>query len=75
MGLGMELQNQAWVPYWTDLPDANHAVLNESIRKVMKLPPQTQLLPGHGNPSTLEEEMQNNPYVREAMEEQHRDSL
>jgi hydroxyacylglutathione hydrolase len=53
----------------TDLPDASHAVLNASIRKVMKLPGETQLLPGHGNPSTLGEQMQNNLYVREAMEE------
>ena len=54
----------------TDLPDASHPVLNASIRKVMQLPPQTNLLPGHGSPSTLAEEMQNNPYVREAMEEE-----
>jgi hydroxyacylglutathione hydrolase len=52
----------------TDLPDSDQNVLNESIRKVMKLPPDTRLFPGHGNPSTLEEEMRNNPYVQEAME-------
>ena len=51
----------------TDFPDANHDVLNESIRRVMRLPPDTQLLPGHGEASLLADEMKNNPYVREAM--------
>src|SRR4051812_13447181 len=34
----------------TDLPDANHADLEASISKVMKLPLETTLLPGHGQP-------------------------
>ena len=37
----------------TDLPDANYATLQKSIRRIMQLAPQTQLLPGHGGPSTL----------------------
>jgi hypothetical protein len=41
--------------------------LDESIRKVMTLPPATHLLPGHGQPSTLEEERESNPYVRNAL--------
>jgi len=53
----------------TDLPDSDYNELNRSIRKIMKLPPETRLLPGHGQPSTLAEEMQNNPFVREAMED------
>jgi glyoxylase-like metal-dependent hydrolase (beta-lactamase superfamily II) len=53
----------------TDLPDSDHAALNASIRKIIKLPPETRLLPGHGQPSTLGEEMQNNPFVQEAMED------
>lgn len=52
----------------TDFPDADFETLNESIRKVMTLPPDTRLFPGHGNPSTLAEELQSNPYVREAMQ-------
>jgi glyoxylase-like metal-dependent hydrolase (beta-lactamase superfamily II) len=51
----------------TDLPDADHAVLQNSIRRIMQLPPQTQLLPGHGGSSTLADEMRDNPYVQEAM--------
>jgi hypothetical protein len=33
----------------------------------MRLPPETQLLPGHGDPSTLADELQNNPFVQEAL--------
>ena len=52
----------------TDLPGSSYAQLQESIRKVMALPDETQLLPGHGDPSTIGEERQMNPYVREALE-------
>ena len=51
----------------TDLPDADEAQLYASIRRVMALPPDTRLLPGHGQPGTLGEELRSNPYVREAM--------
>jgi glyoxylase-like metal-dependent hydrolase (beta-lactamase superfamily II) len=48
----------------TDLPDANPSQLAESIRRVMRLPDDTQLLPGHGQPATLGYERETNPYVR-----------
>ncbi|MGD0769306.1 MAG: MBL fold metallo-hydrolase [Tepidisphaeraceae bacterium] len=51
----------------TDLPDSNYRDLQASIRRVMALPPATQLLPGHGPPSRLAEEAKNNPFVAEAM--------
>jgi glyoxylase-like metal-dependent hydrolase (beta-lactamase superfamily II) len=51
----------------TDLPDSNHAQLQESIRRVMKLPHETRLLGGHGEESTLADEMQNNYFVQEAI--------
>ncbi len=51
----------------TDLPDSDHAALEESVRRVMKLPAPTRLLPGHGQPTTLGEEMRKNLYVREIM--------
>ena len=51
----------------TDLPDSDHAQLEESIRKVMRLPGETRLLPGHGDVSTLEEERQNNPFVQQSL--------
>jgi hydroxyacylglutathione hydrolase len=52
----------------TDLPDSDFGTLQESIRRVMQLPDDTQLLPGHGEPSTLGDERHENPYVREALE-------
>ena len=51
----------------TDLPDSDPAQLEASIRRVMQLPPETRLLPGHGQPSTLEQERRTNPYVAEAV--------
>ncbi len=51
----------------TDLPDSDHGALEASIRRVMRLAPATRLLPGHGSPGTLADEMQNNPYVAQAM--------
>jgi glyoxylase-like metal-dependent hydrolase (beta-lactamase superfamily II) len=51
----------------TDLPGSSSAQLQESLRKVMALPDETQLLPGHGDPSTIGEEREVNPYVREAL--------
>jgi hydroxyacylglutathione hydrolase len=51
----------------TDFPDSDFAQLQESIRTVMKLPPETQLLPGHGPPSRLSEELQRNEFLIEAV--------
>lgn len=51
-----------------DLPDSNFEDLAASIRKVMKLPSDTKLLPGHGEPSTLKYELETNPYVQQIVE-------
>jgi glyoxylase-like metal-dependent hydrolase (beta-lactamase superfamily II) len=51
----------------TDLPDSSHADLENSVRAIMKLPPTTRLLPGHGKISTLAEERENNLFVREIL--------
>ena len=51
----------------TDLPDSDETALFASIRRVMELPDDTTLLPGHGDPSTLGEERSRNPYVRRAL--------
>ncbi len=51
----------------TDLPDSDPEALNESIRRVMKLPGATRLLSGHGHASTLDEERAHNPYVQAAL--------
>jgi glyoxylase-like metal-dependent hydrolase (beta-lactamase superfamily II) len=50
-----------------DLPDSNYEDLEKSIRRVMKLPPATRLLPGHGEISTLASEASQNPYVRQIL--------
>jgi len=42
--------------------------LFESIRKVMELPGETNLLSGHGQPSTLDQERESNQYVQLALE-------
>jgi glyoxylase-like metal-dependent hydrolase (beta-lactamase superfamily II) len=51
----------------TDLPESDHGQLEASIRRVMALPDKTRLLPGHGEPSTLDAERRGNPYVIEAL--------
>ena len=51
----------------TDLPGSSYKQLQESLRKVMSLPDETRLMPGHGDPSTIGEERQMNPYVMEAL--------
>ncbi len=51
----------------TDLPDSNHADLETSIRRIMKLPPETRLLGGHGPETTLEVEKRRNVFVQMAM--------
>jgi glyoxylase-like metal-dependent hydrolase (beta-lactamase superfamily II) len=51
----------------TDLPDSDHAQLEESVRRIMQLPDDTRLLPGHGQPCTLGHERATNPFVREIL--------
>ena len=38
-------------------------IIKSVVGKIMKLPKDTTILPGHGEPTTVEEELQNNPYV------------
>jgi hydroxyacylglutathione hydrolase len=47
----------------TDLPGGNHEALIESIRnKLFILPPETQVYPGHGETTTIGEEIRTNPF-------------
>jgi hydroxyacylglutathione hydrolase len=49
----------------TDLPGGDWSALVKSIRsQVYSLPPDTLLLPGHGEPTTVREEQSENPYVQ-----------
>lgn len=49
----------------TDLPGGDYATLMRSIRdKLLPLPDDTVIYPGHGQPTTMGEEKQLNPFVR-----------
>jgi hydroxyacylglutathione hydrolase len=50
----------------TDLHGGNEKKLRESIqKKIMILPPETRVFPGHGPFTTIEREKKGNPYFRE----------
>lgn len=49
----------------TDLPGGDFATLVHSIReRILTLPPETVILPGHGPETTVENELRSNPYIR-----------
>ena len=47
----------------TDLPGGDMAKMMVSLQRLMKLPDDTQLYPGHGYPTTIGHEKQSNPYI------------
>lgn len=47
----------------TDLPGGNYADLIHSLQKLITLPPETTVYPGHGYPTTIREEQNTNPYL------------
>lgn len=48
----------------TDLPGGNHNELIDSVRsRLLTLPPDTLVLPGHGPSTTIGEELLGNPFV------------
>ena len=48
----------------TDFQGGSHEALMDSLHNVLvKLPPETVILPGHGPQSTISEEMKYNPYM------------
>ncbi|MEA3309236.1 MAG: MBL fold metallo-hydrolase [Chloroflexota bacterium] len=48
----------------TDLPGGNARQLMASLRRLLALPPETVIYPGHGPCSTLAREWQENPWLR-----------
>ncbi len=48
----------------TDLPGGDARQLTESLRRLLTLPPETMIHPGHGPATTLEQECRHNPYLR-----------
>src|SRR4051812_28996702 len=51
----------------TDLPGADPEGFIRSLQRVTRLPPETKLLPGHGEISTIGEELQSNDYLQEML--------
>lgn len=48
----------------TDFPYGSHESLMEGIKKhIATLPGEFVLFPGHGSPTTVEQELENNPYL------------
>jgi hydroxyacylglutathione hydrolase len=51
----------------TDIPGADEAKLLQSVRRVMELPDETKLLPGHGRTETLGDVRRKNRFVQAAL--------
>jgi len=51
----------------TDLPGGDAKRLDESLRRIATLPPETRVYCGHGGPTTLAQELRSNPYLRVAI--------
>jgi glyoxylase-like metal-dependent hydrolase (beta-lactamase superfamily II) len=47
----------------TDLPGGDDEELQRSLERIAALPPATLILPGHGESSTLADELRDNPYL------------
>ena len=47
----------------TDLPMSNPAQLEASLARIVALPPETVIHPGHGDSSTIGEELLSNPFL------------
>jgi hydroxyacylglutathione hydrolase len=52
----------------TDLPGGNHDQIIESISgRLMNLPDETKVLPGHGAATTIGKERRSNPFLRSTL--------
>ena len=51
----------------TDFPGGDEEAIYASLRKLMRLPDETRVLPGHGMDSTIGFERENNPCVAQAL--------
>jgi glyoxylase-like metal-dependent hydrolase (beta-lactamase superfamily II) len=51
----------------TDLPGGSINQLMESLRLIAQLPSDLIIYPGHGPSTTLKEELEDNPYLRQAL--------
>ena len=51
----------------TDLPLGNGAELQRSLLRIVALPPETRVLPGHGPATTVAEERRTNPFILDVL--------
>lgn len=51
----------------TDLPFGNPAELGRSLLRIVALPPETRVLPGHGPTTTIADERRSNPFILELL--------
>jgi hydroxyacylglutathione hydrolase len=51
----------------TDLPFGDPAEMGRSLRRIVALPPETRVLPGHGPATTIGEERRTNPFILELL--------
>ena len=51
----------------TDLPFGNIAEFGRSLLRIVALPPETRVLPGHGPATTVGDERRTNPYILELL--------
>ncbi len=47
----------------TDVPGGDMLILEQSLKKIACLPGKTRIFPGHGPATTLDTELQSNPYL------------
>jgi glyoxylase-like metal-dependent hydrolase (beta-lactamase superfamily II) len=47
----------------TDLPSGNEVVLSQSLKRLVALPDDTIVFPGHGPQSTIAREKKTNPFL------------
>ncbi len=57
-----------------DLPGSSPSDMMVSLRKLIMLPPETIIYPGHGPPTTLKEELQSNSYLKMIVKEKKKAS-
>jgi glyoxylase-like metal-dependent hydrolase (beta-lactamase superfamily II) len=48
----------------TDLPLSDPRAMQQSLARLATLPPDTRVLPGHGEPTTIARELASNPFLR-----------
>jgi len=49
----------------TDLPGGDFGLLSGSLRKLMLLPPETAVMCGHDDETSVADEMRNNPFIKQ----------